>query len=197
MSFIKGILWLFFIPTFVMTVAFLFVYLLPSFGIFLLPPIAIIIIVAYPLAFHIVALYLKVPYSDLDVLDRVMIPQAPKEIERMLKTRTRGTNRLVNVEIISSLGEKTLVQSRLVERVQKRGIDLTQTRIIECLSYLRRLDIVYSYKGQYTRQWAPTEKGKWCYKAVRQCFPKRQFWFIVRHYLGYKTLPPFPETTKE
>jgi predicted transcriptional regulator len=140
----------------------------------------------------------KISYADLDILEMITIPNAPKEIEDSLKSRTRGTNRLVTVVILSCLGQKIRAryQSSLVKRVQKSGINLTPTRIIEYLTELEKSNIVKSKKA-YTREYSLTEKGKWCYKAVTTCFPKRQFWFITRHYLAYRNLPPFPVDTKE
>lgn len=195
--FFKGVLWLSLIPILVVIVVFLFLYLLPLFGIFLLDPITVFVIILYPLIIHIGLLYQKVPYSDLDVLDKVTISQAPKEIRNMLVTRTRGTNRLINVEIISSLRKKSLIQSEIAKKVQKRGIILSPTQINKYLSELENVDIIRSQKGVYKREYSLTEKGRWCNNAIKKCFPRRQFWFIVRHYLGYRTLPPFPKKTKE
>jgi len=194
-SFLKGVLFLTLIPSLLVLVCFVFLYLLPSFGIVLISPLQVYVVVFYTLLVYSYALlFREVSYSDLDVLESVVIPQAPRNIVRMLKTTTRGTNRLVNVQIISSLGKKrNLIQSRLVEHVEKGGVKLTSPQIISYISKLERLGIIASKKA-YRREYSLTEKGRWCYKAVRKCFPRRSFWFIVRHYLGYRNLSPFPDT---
>lgn len=193
----KGILWLSLAPSLVAIFALVSFRLLPLFRIFVLPPTTVIPIILYTLVIYILLLSLKVPYSDLDTLDRVVIPQAPKEISNLLKKTTRGTNHLINVELISVLGKKPLIQSRIVERTQKRRIKLSSTQIIDYLSKLVTRSIIHSKKGVYEREYSLTKKGKWCYEAVRECFPKRHFWFIIRHYLGVRKLPSFPKVIED
>lgn len=193
----KGILWLSLAPILVVVFALVSFRLLPLFRIFVLPLTTVIPIILYTFVIYIFLLSLKVPYADLDILDSVRIPQAPKEISSLLKKTTRGTNRLINVELISVLGKKPLIQSRIVERTQKRGINLSSTQIIGYLSELETKSIIHSKKGTYEREYSLTKKGKWCYEAVKECFPKRQFWFIIRHYLGVRKLPPFPKVIED
>ena len=170
---------------------FLLLYLLPALGIHL-PFSTVLAIIIYPLVIFTFLLYLPVRYSDSDVLDRVTIPNASEEMDKMLKTTTRGTNRLVNVEIISVLGrKKSLIQSELVGLVIERGVKLTPTQIIKYLSELDKMSVIHSEKA-YKRKYSLTKKGQWCYEAIGKTFPKRQFWFIIRHYLGIRDLPEFP-----
>lgn len=153
----------------------------------------VMVVVLYPIIFYVYWVLQRVTYSDLDVLDKVTIPEAPENIVKLLKTTTRGTNRLVNVEIISALAKRNLAQSRLVEKVKAKGINLTDTRIIEYLHALQSCNIVESQKA-YKREYSLTDVGKWCHQAAKVCFPGRQFWFIVRYYLGHKKLHSYPGT---
>lgn len=194
--FLKGIGLLSSVPILLVVFGYLSLYLLPALRIFLLPPTIILTIVLYTLIFYVSLLCMKVSYSDSNVLDRVVMSPAPEEIASLLKAQTRGTNRLINVEIISTLGRKRLSQTDFVKRIQKGGINLTSTQIIKYLSKLERLKIVQFRKG-YKKTYSLTERGKWCHKAVKKCFPRRQFWFIIRHYLDMKKLPPYPETTED
>lgn len=132
-------------------------------------------------------------YTDSEVLDLVQIPNARKEIEDLLKTRTRGTNRLINSALISILGEKKkLHQSDFGKYLKKFDIDLTQPAVNNYLSRLEAAEILVSTKGIYTIEYSLTRKGQWCYDAVKKCFPKRYFFFIIRHYLAFRNLSPFP-----
>ena len=170
--------------------------LLVAFGLFF-QSLTIFIVLLYTLVIYILLMFLKVPYSDLDTLDQVIIPGSPEEIAKFLKARTRFSNRLINVEIILALGKRSLIQSKIAERIRKRGIELTPPQINKYLSDMERLRVVQSEKGIYKRTYSLTEKGKWCHKAIKKCFPRRQFWFIIRHYLDIKKLPPYPETTED
>lgn len=193
---LKGVLWLFGVPILTAIFTFLFLYVGPSWGIPPLPLIAVVPIVLQSLTLFILSLYLGVSYSDLDTRDMVVVPNAPRQIAKLLKETTRGTNRLINVEIISVLGRRPLIQSRVVECVQKKGINLTSTRIIEYLSKLEKLGIIHSEKG-YKRTYSLTKKGKWCREAIRECFPRTNLWFIIRYYLGIRRLPTFPDKSED
>jgi hypothetical protein len=140
-------------------------------------------------------LLLKVSYSDQDTLDKVEIPNVPRQVETLLKTMTRGASYPISSEIILNLGKRHRDQSKLIKKIQDRGIGLTPTQIIKYFSKLERANIIASKKA-YTREYYLTDEGKWCYNAVKKCLPKRQFWFIFRHYLRRRELPPYPETSK-
>lgn len=191
--FVKGVFTLAVIPILTALIPVVFLQILPSFGIFLLDRMVVMVVVLYPIIFYVYWVLQRVTYSDLDVLDKVTIPEAPENIVKLLKTTTRGTNRLVNVEIISALAKRNLAQSRLVEKVKAKGINLTDTRIIEYLHALQSCNIVESQKA-YKREYSLTDVGKWCHQAAKVCFPGRQFWFIVRYYLGHKKLHSYPGT---
>ncbi|MCJ7719257.1 hypothetical protein MUO69_04940 [Candidatus Bathyarchaeota archaeon] len=188
--FVKGVFILAAIPILTALIPAIFLYILPSFGILLLDRTVVMVVVLYPIIFYAYWVLQRVTYSDLDVLDKVTIPEAPENVVKLLKTTTRGTNRLVNVEIIYALTKRNLAQSRLAEQVQAKGINLTDTRIIEYLHELESCNIIESQKA-YKREYSLTDAGKWCHQAAKVCFPGRQFWFIVRYYLGHKKLPPY------
>lgn len=194
---LRGVYQLCYFPIIVGIVAFLFLYLFPLFGLFLLPRIAVFVVIIYSLLFYGIILIQKVSYSDLNVLEEVVIPNAPKDVRKLLLQRTRGTNRLINVIILSSIGKKTVIQSDIVKRVQKRDVSLSHTQINKYLSALEEAGMMRSQKGGYTREYCLTEKGKWCLEAIKKCLPKRQVWFIIRHYFQCRKLRPFPETTEE
>lgn len=194
--FLKGIFLLFWGPIVVEIFAFVFLYLLPLFRIFFLTPSNVLLLALFIIGYYSYSLFSEVPYSNQDI-EKVVIPQAPKEIANLLKKTTRHTNRLINVEIISVLGKKSLIQSRIVERTRKRGINRSSTQIIGYLSKLQTMGIIHSRKGGYEREYSLTEKGNWCYKAVKECFPRKHFWFIIRHYLGSRRLERFPEATSD
>lgn len=200
--FVRGILMLLSVPAIVVLLAILLMH--PPFyralGIYPLPSIAVMVLLLYPTVVYVQWLYDRVHYSDLDVLDMVVVPEAPAGIVDSLKTGTRGTNRLVNVEIILCLGKKSsakrpIDQTTVVKLVQRKGVKLTHTRIIQYLRQLEELHIVRSEKG-YKRNYYLTESGKWCHEAAKKCFPRRQFWFIIRHYLGRRKVPPFPKNQR-
>lgn len=184
------------IPVLIISILILFLILLPSMGIFQLDRNLVIVIVLYAGIFYAILILQKVTYSDLNVIDMVTVPGAPEKIENLLKDMTRGANRLVNVEIILTLAERELVQNRLIAEVQEKHIRLTDTQIIKYLRTLEANGILQSKKA-YTREYSLTETGKWCYRTVKICFPRRQFWFIIRHYLGYMKISPLIKETKE
>jgi hypothetical protein len=152
-----------------------------------------LVMVLFSLVLYFAVLLQDNAYTDSEVLDLVQIPNARDEIEELLKTRTRGTNRLINSALISILGEKkTLHQSDFGKYLKKFDIDLSQPAVNTYLSRLETAGILVSTKGIYTIEYSLTKKGQWCYDAVKKCFPKRFFFFIIRHYLGFRNLPPFP-----
>lgn len=152
----------------------------------------LLLIDAYTLLIFVVMLSRKNAYTDSEVMDKVIIPNAPQQIDELLKKKTL-TKRLINVKVISVLGrKKKLSQSELVKQMEKLGIEYSQTQIIKYLSELEDAGLLQS-KKEYTREYHLTLKGDWCYLAVKKCFPTRFFFFVIRHYLGIRKLPPFPQ----
>ena len=191
--FVKGVLMLLLVPVLAVLVPLVFLYFLPLYNIFLLDPVFVFSIVIYTLVLYTFFLFLKVSYSDQDTLDKVEIPNVPRHVEALLKTVTRGAHYPISSEIILSLGKRHLDQSKLIKKIQDRGIGLTPTQIIKYFSKLEHASIITSKKA-YTREYYLTDEGKWCYNAVKKCLPKRQFWFVIRHFLRRRELPPYPET---
>ncbi len=152
--------------------------------------------ILYTGAIFVVFLFKKNSYTDSEVLDKVQIPNAPVEIDELLRKKTRS-NRLINVNILLVLGKKRrLSQSDLSKRIEDLGIEYSQTAIIKYLTELAEEGLLQS-KKEYTREYCLTQKGEWCYHAVKKCFPNRFFFFIIRHYLGIRKLPPFPQKEQD
>jgi predicted transcriptional regulator len=195
-KFAKTLFYLLVVPVLIVLIPLVFSVALPFFGISVLNLPVVIVLVLYPIAFYLMWLLLKVPYSDTTVLDRITIPNAPEEIEEQLKTLSK--NHLVNVDIILILGNsnKNLNQTEIVDQLHEMSVDLTATRIREILKVLedKKLGLISSLKGTHERDYKLTNKGEWCYSAIKIVFPKRNIWFIIRHQLGIKKLPQFPET---
>jgi len=183
---VKGILYIFLVPILLAVITLL------SILYFFVALANVLVIIVYTLAFHLLMLFRKNAYTDSEVLDKVQIPNAPPDIVDLLKKVTR-TNRLINVNLILVLGKKKkLSQSDLVEQMRKRGIEYSHPAIEKYLSELEEAGIFGSKKA-YKKEYYLTPKGEWCYKAVKKCFPQRFFYFIIRHYLGKRTLPSFPQ----
>lgn len=184
---LRGILYLVSVPALLCIIA------VPVLVFSLFDKMTFLTMVLFSLVLYIAVLLQDNAYTDSEVLDLVQIPNAGKEIEEILKTRTRGTNRLINSALISILGEKKkLHQSDFGKYLKKFDIDLTQPAVNTYLSRLETAKVLVSTKGTYTVEYSLTKKGQWCYDAVKKCFPKRYFFFIIRHYLGFRNLPPFP-----
>jgi hypothetical protein len=183
---LRGILYLVSIPALLGIIA------VPVLGFSLFDKAAFLVLALFSIVLYVAVLLQPNAYTDSEVLDLVQIPNAGNGIEKLLKTRTIGTNRLINCALISILGEKnTLHQSDFGKYLKKADIDLTQPAVNTYLSRLEMAGILASAKGIYTVDYSLTKKGQWCYDAVKKCFPKRFFFFVIRHYLGLRNLPPF------
>jgi len=186
--FLKGILYLILIPLLLAVFAILVLFLS------LVDVLTLSVIVFYSLVIYFFVLFGKNAYTDSEVLGKVKIPNAPKEIKVLLRKRTRGTKRLVNADLISILGaKKTLCQTDLVKQIKKRNIDLSPPAIVKYISELEDSGIFASRKGAHKIEYYLTPKGEWCYMAVRKCFPNRFIFFVIRHFLKFRNLPNFPQ----
>jgi predicted transcriptional regulator len=183
---VKGIIYLALTPALLFAViVFSLVFSLLSIG-------NLLIIVTETLAIYFILLARKTPYTDSEIMDKVQIPNAPAEIDELLKKKTR-TNRLINANLILVLGRKRkLSQSDLVEQMKKIGIEYSQPAIEEYLSDLEVAGILESKKA-YKKEYHLTPKGEWCYQAIKKCFPTRFMFFVIRHYLGKRKLPAYPQ----
>jgi predicted transcriptional regulator len=185
---IKGILYLALVPTLVVVLTIL------SLRFSLLGVGYVSIVVVYTLGFYFILLVRPNSYSDSQVLEKVVIPSVPPKVEELLKKQTRN-HELIYVILIKILGKrKKLSQSDFVKQLKSLGIEYSQPAVEDYLSELedKEIGIVESEKG-YRRVYSLTRRGEWCYKAVKVCFPKRFFYFIIRHYLGRRKLPSFPQ----
>ena len=138
----------------------------------------------------------EVPY-DYKVLRTIKIP-APKQIRDLLKTTTEREGILINIKLISAFKNNyPLSQTDLVNHVKEEGVELTGKRVRDYISGLENKNIIFSPStAAYRKEYTLTETGKWCYKCIKHRFPKRYLWFIIRNYLGYSKLPPFPKSNQ-
>jgi predicted transcriptional regulator len=180
---IKGLIYLGLVPALLIILTIFYL---------IFPLVNLLIVEIYSLTIFLALLLFKNKYTDSQVLDTVVIPNAPREIDELLRKKTR-TNRLINANLIEALGKRRkLSQSDLVEEMKKRGIEYSQPAIEKYLAELETAELVESKKA-YKKEYHLTERGKWCYEAVETCFPNRFFFFIVRHYLGIRKLRPYPD----
>ncbi len=128
---------------------------------------------------------------------RVVIPQAPEKVEELLKTTTYSGD-LIYVQLISAFGnDKKLSQTELVNRVKKQyETQLTHQSIRNYIVQLENNGLIHSPQTPREREYSLTDKGQWCFRAIRVCFPKSFFWVMVRHYLEIRKLDQFPHSEK-
>lgn len=153
------------------------------------------VIAIYTWGIYLVYLLRANAYTDSEVMDRVIIPNAPPDVVDLLKTKT-SRNILINMQLIYILGKKKkpMSQSDLTRYVNKikRGINYSIPAVEKYLSELETASLISSKKA-YTKEYELTPRGDWCYKAIKVCFPKTFFYFIIRHYLGRRTLEAYPQ----
>jgi len=185
---LKGILYIGLVPML------LVILIIIGLSLSLLDASNLFVIVLFSLMIYFSILLQENTYSDSKVLDMVEIPNAPRKIETLLKRRTSKTYRLINAQLILILGtKKTLSQSDLAKHLNKRGFDFSIPGVTRYISELKNEGIFESRKGAYRIEYSLTKKGKWCYEAVKKCFPKRFFFFVIRHYLKLRKLREFPQ----
>lgn len=148
--------------------------------------------------FVLVLIYLaflsdKVDYGAKQI-SKVRIPNAPEEVGDLLKTTTyRGD--LIFVYLISVFSnDKRLSQTELVNRVKDQfPTQLTHQSIRNYIIQLQKHGLIRSPGRTRDYEYTLTERGRWCAGAIRICFPKTMFWFIIRHHLGLRRIEAFPE----
>lgn len=135
----------------------------------------------------------KVDYGPKQIR-RVRIPQIREDLEELLKTTTYS-GELIFVYLISVFEDnERLSQTELVNRVKgKYESSLTHQSIRKYIIQLERHGLIQSPSTPREREYRLTEQGRRCSKAVKVCFPKTYFWFIVRHFLKIRKLSEFPQ----
>lgn len=125
---------------------------------------------------------------------RIKIAEAPKDIERLLKT-TNQNGDLIYVYLLSAFEtEEALSKSSLHRWIQnKRQVDLTYQATLPYIDTLEKKGLISSPKVARNYEYGLTETGKWCAQAIPMCFPRTYFWFLVRHALGLKHLKDYPK----
>jgi predicted transcriptional regulator len=125
---------------------------------------------------------------------RVKIPKAPTDIERLLKT-TNQDGDLIFVYLLSAFvnEEETLSKSDMHRWIQNKGhIDLTYQATLPYIDTLEKKGLISSPKVTRDYEYVLTKTGKWCAEAIRVCFPRTYFWFLLRHAFGLRPLKEYP-----
>jgi DNA-binding transcriptional ArsR family regulator len=158
---------------------------------FIFPPSVIVPIIVGIIYF--VLLSEKVNYGATQIR-KIRIPKAPEHIEEFLKSTTTSGD-LIYVYLISVFGnDKKLSQTQLVNRVKEQfEVFLTDQTIRNHIKRLENMGLLRSSKGAKERVYTLTEQGLWCSEAIKICFPKTLFWFIIRHYIGIRNLRDYPK----
>lgn len=180
-------------PILIVLIPLLLLWILPIFKVYIVNFPIVLVMVLYPLFFYFLWILTKVPYTDPTVLDTIVMTNAPRDVEKQLKSISKKY--FVTKEIILYLGNsnRSPIQTDIVNYLNNMGVDLTSTRIRKILEKLESMHLISSVKGTHEREYSLTKKGIWCYNAIRYYFPKRNFWFVVRNQLIKKELPPFPD----
>ncbi len=179
-------------PIMIVSIPLLLLEILPVFKIYIVNSTIALVMISYPLFFYFLWILQKVPYTDPDVLDRIIL-NVPREVEKQLKSFSK--KHFVSNDIILYLGNSNRrpSQTEITNFVGEIGVDLSSTQIRKILAKLEGLKLISSQRTVYERDYALTKKGIWCNEAIKYYFPKRNFWFILKNQLIKKDLPPFPE----
>lgn len=125
---------------------------------------------------------------------RVKIPNAPTEIEALLKTTTLAGD-LICAGLISAFDdEEKMSKTNMANWVQKnRDVQLTYQAILPYINDLEQNNLIHSTKliGR-DYEFVLTDKGQWCREALKVCFPQTLFWYALRHFLGRRKLKDYP-----
>jgi predicted transcriptional regulator len=123
----------------------------------------------------------------------------PEEIIDLLKTTTiRGD--LINVYLIAAVEKVTVPnQSNLAKYVMdNHNVISTQQNITkQYIVPLERMGIIHSASVSKEKAYKLTPKGEWCLTAIKTCFPRTNFYFYYRQYLGIMNLPEYPKVENE
>jgi hypothetical protein len=130
---------------------------------------------------------------DSKHIRKVQIPNAPPDVQRLLKTTSLKGELVFVFLLLTFNGEENLSQTDLVSRIKERyRITLTHQAIRMYIVKLEKHRLIHSPKPTREYEYALSDQGKWCLDAVRVCFPRTTFWYIIRHFLGFRRLPQYP-----
>lgn len=131
----------------------------------------------------------------------------PEVVEEKMKELTQDgqpINRII-IEIVDK--EVSLSQTGIYNKVVKKGIDLSRTRVNEYIdalvdSGLLNVEPREKKKG-VEKTYQLTEQGKWFLKVSRACFPRTRIGFLITYTSpfhkklpNFPVKPPLPETTR-
>lgn len=161
-------------------------------------PLMILIIIVFVII-YVAFMSDRLSYGS-EHIRKVQVPNATPDVEKLLKT-TSLRGELVYAFLLSAFNEdEKLSQTDLVSRIKDRHkIALTHQAIRPYIVRLEDRHLIHSPKPlarNHVKEYdyALTEQGRWCSKAVRVCFPQTNVGYIWRHFLGCRKLPTYPST---
>lgn len=126
---------------------------------------------------------------------QVQIPNGPEPIVELLKTTTIQGDPIYVYLLAAFEDQRKLSQSGLADNIQRQHkVTLRLQSIRPYILKLEKQRLIHSPTTSRDKQYTLTPQGQWCLQAVKTCFPRSNFWFIIRHYLGIQKLPKFPKS---
>jgi len=159
-------------------------------------PILLIMSVVY-----VWILFGEITYGPKQLI-QISIPNAPEHIMNLLELLKTTTIRgdLINVHLVAAFEDGgRFNQSALANHIISHyKVQLTPQTIKEqYISKLEKMGIIHSDSISKEKAYRLTPRGELCLEIVKTCFPRTNFWFFVRHYLGIMKLPQYPDAEKE
>ncbi len=115
----------------------------------------------------------------------------PKVEDLITKTTSKGDR--LYVILLRAFPEGTkLSQTDLFKRSEAMEVHLTQPQVREYIIALEEDGLISSPQTKYAKEYELTEWGRWCRHVINQLLPSRNFLFVLRNYLGYRSIPSEP-----
>ncbi len=150
-----------------------------------------IVIVSILLSILYLAIALSRVGYDARTIRRVIIPNAPNEVRKLLKTTTNNGD-LIHVILLRSFhNNETLSQTDMTTYAQGKGVEITQPQIRQYILKMDKMGLINSPETRYEterKEYQLTEAGQWC----RKCFPDRLFTFCVQNGLRLTRMKQYP-----
>jgi len=138
--------------------------------------------------------FLMTPPYDQRTFQRTLFPEAPVEVEELLKTQCKG--RPIVKMIIEILSEHSkLNQSDIQRELTALGLSITYTTAKNHLDNMKDAGLVDAIEQPaYAKDFTLTQCGKWCADAIRIRLPSSHFRRFLLQCLATRP-PPYPTTT--
>jgi len=140
--------------------------------------------------FYVVFLVSEVVYDTPRISRIDMKSINPDVVNLVTKTTSKGDR--VYVILLRAFAGTKLSQTKLFKKAGENGIDLTQPAVRQYIKDLEDYGLISSPQTKYAKEYELTEWGKWCRHVVNQLLPSRTFLYVLRDYLGYRSIPPEP-----